>query len=175
MDGAVCLLEGMCNVAHKFGAITFQTFSDNCCIGFIEDLISMPCYAAGFFSTASLPPMLLAGEYIKILKSLLVPSWTRQMLISGFPVFLLLMHIIILPMESLNTVVCDTMTSCHNINVQAIDYPAVGKGEELLRIAPTTDHTPQMMHYFVSEVGLDLRSPSLAECNFCQQLLRFER
>lgn len=37
------------------------------------------------------------------------------------------------------------MTSCHNINVQAIDYPAVGKGEELLRIAPTTDHTPQMM------------------------------
>lgn len=44
-----------------------------------------------------------------------------------------------------NTVVCDTMTSCHNINVQAIDYPAVGKGEELLRIAPTTDHTPQMM------------------------------
>lgn len=21
--GAVCLLEGMCNVAHKFGAITF--------------------------------------------------------------------------------------------------------------------------------------------------------
>uniref|UniRef100_A0A668VJZ2 5-aminolevulinate synthase presequence domain-containing protein n=1 Tax=Oreochromis aureus TaxID=47969 RepID=A0A668VJZ2_OREAU len=191
MDGAVCLLEGMCNVAHKFGAITFQTFSDNCNQLFWglyfqqQPLVdTVPCYAAGFFSTASLPPMLLAGEYIKILKSLLVPSWTRQMLISGFPVFLLLMHIIILPMESLtvgnaekNTVVCDTMTSCHNINVQAIDYPAVGKGEELLRIAPTTDHTPQMMHYFVSvsEVGLDLRSPSLAECNFCQQLLRFER
>lgn len=39
-----------------------------------------------------------------------------------------------------NTVVCDTMTSCDNINVQAIDYPAVGKGEELLRIA--RPHSP---------------------------------
>lgn len=38
------------------------------------------------------------------------------------------------------TLVCDTMMSCDNINVQAIDYPAVGKGEELLRIA--RPHSP---------------------------------
>lgn len=58
-----------------------------------------------------------------------------------------------------NTVVCDTMTSCDNINVQAIDYPAVGKGE-VLRTAPTTDHTPQRMHYFFS-VSLTIQLPIL--------------
>lgn len=37
----------------------------------------------------------------------------------------------------------------YNIYVQAINYPTVAKGEELLRIAPTPHHTPQMMFYFV--------------------------
>lgn len=123
-----------------------QTFSDNCCIGFIEDLISsygnqlfwwlycqhqplvdtVPCYTAGFFSTTSLPPMLLAGEYIKILKSeegqmlrrkhQTTVKLLRQMLMdSGFPVVHCpnhsipvqvrkVMHIMLLhelPMESL--------------------------------------------------------------------------
>lgn len=39
--------------------------------------------------------------------------------------------------------------SRYNIYVQAINYPTVAKGEELLRIAPTPHHTPQMMFYFV--------------------------
>uniref|UniRef100_A0A3Q3CA57 5'-aminolevulinate synthase 1 n=1 Tax=Haplochromis burtoni TaxID=8153 RepID=A0A3Q3CA57_HAPBU len=137
-----------------------------------EDLIS----SYGFFSTKSLPPMLLAGEYIKILKSeegqmlrrkhQTTVKLLRQMLMdSGFPVVHCPNHIILVQTvgnAEKNTVVCDTMMSCDNINVQAIDYPAV-------------DHTPQMMDYFFSEVGLDLRSPALAECNFCQQLVHFER
>lgn len=103
-----------------------QTFSDNCCIGFIEDLISsygnqlfrwlycqhqplvdtVPSCAAGFFSTKSLPPMLLAGEYIKILKSeegqmlrrkhQTTVKLLRQMLMdSGFPVVHCPNHIIL--------------------------------------------------------------------------------
>lgn len=48
-----------------------------------------------------------------------------------------------------NTAICDIMMSRYNIYVQAINYPTVAKGEELLRIAPTPHHTPQMMHYFV--------------------------
>uniref|UniRef100_A0A3Q2X1E6 5'-aminolevulinate synthase 1 n=1 Tax=Haplochromis burtoni TaxID=8153 RepID=A0A3Q2X1E6_HAPBU len=188
MDGAVCLLEGMCNVAHKFGAITFvdelhglktdkvmkkmDIISGTLC--FIEDLISsyVPCCAAGFFSTKSLPPMLLAGEYIKILKSeegqmlrrkhQTTVKLLRQMLMdSGFPVVHCPNHIILTKTvgnAEKNTVVCDTMMSCDNINVQAIDYPAVGKGEELLRILPIL-----------------FLSPALAECNFCQQLVHFER
>lgn len=48
-----------------------------------------------------------------------------------------------------NTEICDIMMSRYNIYVQAINYPTVAKGEELLRIAPTPHHTPQMMSYFV--------------------------
>lgn len=48
-----------------------------------------------------------------------------------------------------NTQICDIMMSRYNIYVQAINYPTVAKGEELLRIAPTPHHTPQMMRHFV--------------------------
>lgn len=48
-----------------------------------------------------------------------------------------------------NTQICDIMMSRYNIYVQAINYPTVAKGEELLRIAPTPHHTPQMMLDFV--------------------------
>lgn len=41
--------------------------------------------------------------------------------------------------------------SRHNIYVQAINYPTVARGDELLRIAPTPHHTPEMMKYFVGE------------------------
>lgn len=52
-----------------------------------------------------------------------------------------------------NTKVCDIMMSRHNIYVQAINYPTVARGEELLRIAATPHHTPEMMKYFVGKMG----------------------
>lgn len=102
-----------------------------------------------------------------------------------------------------NTQICDIMMSRYKIYVQAINYPTVAKGEELLRIAPTPHHTPQMMAVFVgmsvrwlifhlawshrrslcstdrlvqtwTEVGLPLRPRSSAECHFCQQPLHLE-
>lgn len=48
-----------------------------------------------------------------------------------------------------NTEVCDIMMSRYNIYVQAINYPTVARGEELLRIAPTPHHTPEMMLHLV--------------------------
>lgn len=48
-----------------------------------------------------------------------------------------------------NTEICDIMLSRYNIYVQAINYPTVAKGEELMRVAPTPHHKPQMMVYFV--------------------------
>jgi len=233
MDGAVCPLEEMCDIAHKFGAITFvdevhavglygprgggigdrdrvmhkmdiisgtlgKAFG--CVGGYIASTSALVdtirSYAAGFIFTTSLPPMLLAGakESIKILKTeegqmlrrkhQRSVKLLRQMLMdSGLPVVHCPSHIIPVRVADAekNTEICDIMMSRYNIYVQAINYPTVAKGEELLRIAPTPHHTPQMMYYFIDrlvkawkEAGLELQPHSSAECNFCQQPLYFE-
>ncbi|XP_053281593.1 5-aminolevulinate synthase, non-specific, mitochondrial isoform X1 [Pleuronectes platessa] len=233
MDGAVCPLEEMCDIAHKYGALTFvdevhavglygprgggigdrdrvmhkmdiisgtlgKAFG--CVGGYIASTSALVdavrSYAAGFIFTTSLPPMLLAGakESIKILKSeegrLLrrkhqrSVKLLRQMLMdSGLPVVHCPSHIIPVRVADAekNNEICDIMMSRNNIYVQAINYPTVAKGEELLRIAPTPHHTPQMMDHFVeqlvktwTEVGMELRPHPSAECTFCQQPLHFE-
>uniref|UniRef100_UPI0037E99EE2 5-aminolevulinate synthase, non-specific, mitochondrial n=1 Tax=Semicossyphus pulcher TaxID=241346 RepID=UPI0037E99EE2 len=233
MDGAVCPLEEMCDVAHEFGAITFvdevhavglygargggigdrdgvmdkmdiisgtlgKAFG--CVGGYIASTAALVdtvrSYAAGFIFTTSLPPMLLAGarQSIQVLKGeegralrrkhQRNVKLLRQMLMdSGLPVVHCPSHIIPVRVSDAekNTEVCDLMMSRHNIYVQAINYPTVARGEELLRIAPTPHHTPEMMKYFVErlvdtwkEVGLGLKPHSSAECTFCQQPLHFE-
>ncbi|KAK1799622.1 hypothetical protein P4O66_006081 [Electrophorus voltai] len=233
MDGAVCPLEEMCDVAHEFGAITFVDevhavglygsrgggIGDRDGIMHKMDIISgtlgkafgcvggyvaststlvdtVRSYAAGFIFTTSLPPMLLAGarESIQILKSeegrtlrrkhQRNVKLMRQMLMdSGLPVVHCPSHIIPIRVADAekNTEVCDIMMNRYNIYVQAINYPTVARGEELLRIAPTPHHTPQMMKYFVDkllqtwkEVGLKVKPRSSAECSICQQPLHFE-
>ncbi|KAJ8400898.1 hypothetical protein AAFF_G00392520 [Aldrovandia affinis] len=233
MDGAVCPLEEMCDVAHEFGAITFvdevhavglygargggigdrdgvmhkmdvisgtlgKAFG--CVGGYIAStdalVDTVRSYAAGFIFTTSLPPMLLAGAKVSIqtLKSeegrmlrrkhQRNVKLLRQMLMdSGLPVVHCPSHIIPVRVSNAakNTEVCDIMMSRYNVYVQAINYPTVARGEEMLRIAPTPHHTPQMMSYFVEklvktwkEVGLELKPHSSAECNFCHQPLHFE-
>ncbi|MBN3308757.1 5-aminolevulinate synthase, non-specific, mitochondrial isoform X3 [Amia ocellicauda] len=153
-------------------------------------------YAAGFIFTTSLPPMLLAGakESIQTLKSeegralrrkhQRNVKLLRQMLMdAGLPVVHCPSHIIPIRVSDAakNTEVCDIMMSRYSIYVQAINYPTVARGDELLRIAPTPHHTPQMMNYFLEklvktwkEVGLALKPHSSAECNFCRRPLHFE-
>ncbi|XP_040060199.2 5-aminolevulinate synthase, non-specific, mitochondrial [Gasterosteus aculeatus] len=233
MDGAVCPLEEMCDLAHEFGAITFvdevhavglygargggigdrdgimhkmdiisgtlgKAFG--CVGGYIASTASLVdtvrSYAAGFIFTTSLPPMLLNGarNSIQILKGQEGRTLRRkhqrnvkllrQMLMdSGLPVVHCPSHIIPIRVADAekNTEVCDIMMSRHNIYVQAINYPTVARGDELLRIAPTPHHTPEMMKYFVErlvdtwkEVGLEVKPHSSAECTFCQQPLHFE-
>ncbi|KAF3860670.1 hypothetical protein F7725_000925 [Dissostichus mawsoni] len=233
MDGAVCPLEEMCDIAHKFGAITFvdevhavglygprgggigdrdramhkmdiisgtlgKAFG--CVGGYIASTSALVdtvrSYAAGFIFTTSLPPMVLAGakESIKVLKSeegqvlrrkhQRGVKLLRQMLMdSGIPVVHCPSHIIPVRVANAekNTEICDIMMLRYNIYVQAINYPTVAKGDELLRIAPTPYHTPQMMFNFVDrlvktwkEVGMELRPHSSAECDFCQQPLHLE-
>ncbi|XP_053723115.1 5-aminolevulinate synthase, nonspecific, mitochondrial [Synchiropus splendidus] len=233
MDGAVCPLEEMCDIAHEFGAITFVDevhavglygargggIGDRDGIMHKMDIISgtlgkafgcvggyiastsalvdtVRSYAAGFIFTTSLPPMLLAGarQSIQVLKGeegralrrkhQRNVKLLRQMLMdSGLPVVHCPSHIIPVRVSDAakNTEVCDIMMSRHNVYVQAINYPTVARGEELLRIAPTPHHTPEMMKYFVErlvatwkEVGLELKPHSSAECTFCQQPLHFE-
>nr|KAF6419844.1 5'-aminolevulinate synthase 1 [Molossus molossus] len=153
-------------------------------------------YAAGFIFTTSLPPMLLAGalESVRVLKSAEGRALRRQhqrnvkllrqmLMDAGLPVVHCPSHIIPVRVADAakNTEVCDELMSRHNIYVQAINYPTVPRGEELLRIAPTPHHTPQMMDYFLENllatwkrVGLDLKPHSSAECNFCRRPLHFE-
>ncbi|XP_016113314.1 5-aminolevulinate synthase, non-specific, mitochondrial [Sinocyclocheilus grahami] len=230
MDGAVCPLEEMCDVAHEFGAVTFVDevhavglygprgggIGDRDAVMHKMDIISgtlgkafgcvggyiastnalvdtVRSYAAGFIFTTSLPPMLLAGarESIQILKSeeglalrrkhQRSVKLLRQMLLdTGLPVVHCPSHIIPIRVADAekSTQVCDIMMSRYNIYVQAINYPTVARGEELLRIAPTPHHTPQMMGYFVeklrqawTEVGLELKPHSSTECHFSQQPL----
>ncbi|XP_023389079.1 5-aminolevulinate synthase, nonspecific, mitochondrial isoform X2 [Pteropus vampyrus] len=204
MDGAVCPLEELCDVAHEFGAITFvdevhavglygargggigdrdgvmakmdiisgtlgKAFG--CVGGYIASTRSLVdtvrSYAAGFIFTTSLPPMLLAGalESVRVLKSAEGRALRRQhqrnvkllrqmLMDAGLPVVHCPSHIIPVRVADAakNTNVCDELMSRHNIYVQAINHPTVPRGEELLRIAPTPHHTPQMMSYFLGRV-----------------------
>ncbi|XP_075039869.1 5-aminolevulinate synthase, non-specific, mitochondrial isoform X2 [Mixophyes fleayi] len=233
MDGAVCPLEEMCDVAHEYGAITFvdevhavglygsrgggigdrdgvmnkmdiisgtlgKAFG--CVGGYIAStstlIDTVRSYAAGFIFTTSLPPMLLAGAMasVRILKSEEGQALRRQhqrnvkllrqmLMDAGLPVVHCPSHIIPIRVADAakNTAICDKLMSNHDIYVQAINYPTVPRGEELLRIAPTPHHTPQMMTYFLDnlletwkEVGLELTPHSTAECNFCMRPLHFQ-
>lgn len=233
MDGAVCPLEEMCDVAHEYGAITFvdevhavglygargggigdrdgvmakmdiisgtlgKAFG--CVGGYIAStsalIDTVRSYAAGFIFTTSLPPMLLSGAIasVRVLKSEEGQALRRQhqrnvklmrqmLMDSGLPVVHCPSHIIPIRVSDAakNTEICDKLMRDYNIYVQAINYPTVARGEELLRIAPTPHHNPQMMSYFLDKllttwksVDLELKPHPTAECNFCRQPLHFE-
>lgn len=55
---------------------------------------------------------------------------------------------------ALNSKICDLLLSKHGIYVQAINYPTVPRGEELLRLAPSPHHSPQMMEDFVRKSSI---------------------
>nr|XP_055194858.1 5-aminolevulinate synthase, erythroid-specific, mitochondrial [Nyctereutes procyonoides] len=233
MDGAICPLEELCDVAHQYGALTFvdevhavglygpqgagigerdgvmhkidivsgtlgKAFG--CVGGYIastRDLVDMVrSYAAGFIFTTSLPPMVLSGalESVRLLKGEEGQALRRahqrnvkhmrQLLMDrGLPVIPCPSHIIPIRVgdAALNSKICDLLLSKHGIYVQAINYPTVPRGEELLRLAPSPHHSPQMMEDFVqkllvawTEVGLPLQDVSMAACNFCHRPVHFE-
>ncbi|KAI3357313.1 hypothetical protein L3Q82_015761 [Scortum barcoo] len=233
MDGAICPLEELCDVSHRYGALTFVDEvhavglygahgagvgeRDNvmhkidivsgtlgkaygCVGGYIASSAALVdtvrSFAAGFIFTTALPPMVLSGalESVRVLKG---PEGRalrrahqrnvkhmRQLLMDkGLPVVNCPSHIIPIRVGNaeLNSKVCDILLERHNIYVQAINYPTVPRGEELLRLAPSPHHNPAMMEYFVDklvgvwqEAGLLLNSPATVSCNFCDRPLHFD-
>uniref|UniRef100_A0A3P8R1Y1 5-aminolevulinate synthase n=1 Tax=Astatotilapia calliptera TaxID=8154 RepID=A0A3P8R1Y1_ASTCA len=233
MDGAICPLEELCDVAHRYGALTFVDEvhavglygahgagvgeRDNimhkidivsgtlgkafgCVGGYIASSAALVdtvrSYAAGFIFTTALPPMVLAGalESVRVLKSeegqalrrahqRNVKHMRQLLMDKGLPVVNCPSHIIPIRVGNaeLNTKVCDILLERHNIYVQAINYPTVPRGEELLRLAPSPHHNPKMMEYFVGklvdvwqEAGLLLNGPATASCTFCDRPLHFD-
>uniref|UniRef100_A0A8C4QHZ2 5-aminolevulinate synthase n=2 Tax=Eptatretus burgeri TaxID=7764 RepID=A0A8C4QHZ2_EPTBU len=233
MDGAICPLEELCDVSHKYGAITFidevhavglygargggigdreglmhkmDIISGTlgkaygCIGGYVAStntlVDTIRSYAAGFIFTTSLPPMVLAGatESVRVLKSAEGRAlrrahqrnviYLRQLLMdAGLPVIHCPSHIIpvLVGNAAHNTEMCNELMSKHNIYVQAINYPTVPRGEEMLRVVVTPHHTPQMMQYFVEhltnswkDIGLNLRPHASAECNYCKMPIHFE-
>uniref|UniRef100_A0A8B9LAG2 5-aminolevulinate synthase n=1 Tax=Astyanax mexicanus TaxID=7994 RepID=A0A8B9LAG2_ASTMX len=203
MDGAICPLEELCDIAHKYGALTFvdevhavglygahgagvgerdgvmhkidivsgtlgKAFG--CVGGYIASTAALVdtvrSFAAGFIFTTSLPPMVLAGalESVRVLKSpegqalrrshqRNVKHMRQLLLDAGLPVINCPSHIIPIRVGNAekNSQVCDILLERHNIYVQAINYPTVPRGEELLRLAPSPFHDPIMMDYFAGE------------------------
>ncbi|KAG7267109.1 hypothetical protein CRUP_009557 [Coryphaenoides rupestris] len=232
MDGAICPLEELCDVAHRYGALTFVDEvhavglygahgagvgeRDNimhkidivsgtlgkafgCVGGYIASSAALVdtvrSYAAGFIFTTSLPPMVLAGalESVRVLRSAEgqglrrahqrnVKHMRQLLLDKGLPVINCPSHIIPIKVgdAELNTRVCDALLERHSIYVQAINYPTVPRGEELLRLAPSPHHDPAMMTYFVEklvevweEAGLPFNNLTSISCNFCGSALNF--
>uniref|UniRef100_A0A8C7LY27 5-aminolevulinate synthase n=1 Tax=Oncorhynchus mykiss TaxID=8022 RepID=A0A8C7LY27_ONCMY len=252
MDGAICPLEELCDVAHRYGALTFvdevhavglygahgagvgerdnimhkidivsgtlachrarempltaerdliePSKAFGCVGGYIASSASLVdtvrSFAAGFIFTTSLPPMVLAGalESVRVLKSSEgqalrrahqrnVKHMRQLLLEKGLPVVNCPSHIIPIKVGNaeLNSKVCDILLERHNIYVQAINYPTVARGEELLRLAPSPHHNPAMMEYFVErlvevwqETGLLLNGPATVSCTFCDRPLHFD-
>uniref|UniRef100_A0A8C9LTJ7 5-aminolevulinate synthase n=1 Tax=Piliocolobus tephrosceles TaxID=591936 RepID=A0A8C9LTJ7_9PRIM len=188
-------------IMHKIDIISGTLGKAFGCVGgyiaSTRDLVDMVrSYAAGFIFTTSLPPMVLSGalESVRLLKGEEGQALRRahqrnvkhmrQLLMDrGLPVIPCPSHIIPIRVgnAALNSKLCDLLLSKHGIYVQAINYPTVPRGEELLRLAPSPHHSPQMMEDFVeklllawTEVGMPLQDVSVAACNFCRRPVHFE-
>ncbi|KYO34857.1 5-aminolevulinate synthase, erythroid-specific, mitochondrial isoform B [Alligator mississippiensis] len=79
------------------------------------------------------------------------------------------------------TRVSERLLTHDGIYIQAINYPTVPRGHELLRLAPTPHHTPPMIEHLVECLsraweaeGLPLMPPGDPTCGFCQRPLHLE-
>ncbi|KAL1276690.1 hypothetical protein QQF64_036313 [Cirrhinus molitorella] len=155
MDGTVCPLEELCDVAHEFGAITF-----------VDEVNAVGLYGTrgggigerdGVMHKLDIISATLGkafgsvGGYIASTNALVdtVRSYAAGFIFTtSLPPMLLAgarESIQVLKSEEGRALRCKHQ---HN----AINYPTVARGEELLRIAPTPHHTPQMMTYFVDKL-----------------------
>jgi len=204
MTGSVCPLEELCDIAHKYGALTFidevhavGLYGDRGAgigdrdgvldkmdiisgtlgkaVGAIGGYIAASAslvdtvrsYGSGFIFTTALPPDKVAAALtsIEILKAEegrqlrkqhqeTVGYVRNQLLRRGFPVEYAPSHIIPILVGNPDrcTHVSDTLQKAHNIYIQAINYPTVPRGSEKLRIAPTPQHSKELVGELVESL-----------------------
>ncbi|RXM33780.1 5-aminolevulinate synthase, erythroid-specific, mitochondrial [Acipenser ruthenus] len=149
MDGAICPLEELCDVSHRHGALTF-----------VDEVHAVGLYGArggGVGERDSIMHKIdiisgtLEGQALRRAHQRNVKHMRQLLLDEGLPVINCPSHIIPIRVSDAekNSRICDLLLEKHGIYVQAINYPTVPRGEELLRLAPTPHHTPPMMDYFV--------------------------
>uniref|UniRef100_A0A5F8A044 5-aminolevulinate synthase n=1 Tax=Macaca mulatta TaxID=9544 RepID=A0A5F8A044_MACMU len=174
-------------IMHKIDIISGTLGKAFGCVGgyiaSTRDLVDMVrSYAAGFIFTTSLPPMVLSGalESVRLLKGEEGQALRRahqrnvkhmrQLLMDrGLPVIPCPSHIIPIRVgnAALNSKLCDLLLSKHGIYVQAINYPTVPRGEELLRLAPSPHHSPQMMEDCVEKLLLAWTEVGVPQARCC--------
>ncbi|XP_030330184.1 LOW QUALITY PROTEIN: 5-aminolevulinate synthase, erythroid-specific, mitochondrial-like [Strigops habroptila] len=149
----------------------------------------------GFIFTTSLPPAVAAGA-LAALRVLAGPEgralrralqrharYLRELLRDrGLPVRACASHIVPLPVGDAEAVLrlSRALLQHHGLYVQAINYPTVPPGQELLRLAPTPHHSPPMMENLAERLsqcwgalGLPREAPPGSSCASCQRPLHW--
>ncbi|KAG8147292.1 putative 5-aminolevulinate synthase protein, partial [Naja naja] len=162
MDGAICPLEEMCDVAHRYGAITFvdevhavglygvqgagigeRKARVGIQVASTTSLIdTVRLYAAGFiFTFHFLPPWQVLR--LQAPPASATPLTCQLLMDAGLPVVSCPSHIIPIRVgdAALNTKICDLLLSKYNIYVQAINYPTVPLGGTAT-LAPSASSHP---------------------------------
>ena len=155
MDGDIAPICGLCDVADRFGAVTY--LGEVHAVGLrgrhgVVDFLRS--YAPGFIFTTSLPPALAAGALaaMRHLKKSQVErerpqeraaTLKRRLAEDGIPVVPPPSHVVPVMVgdPALCKAVCDELLQRHRIYVQPINYPSVPRRTERPRLTPSPLHS----------------------------------
>ncbi|KAI1285964.1 5-aminolevulinate synthase, erythroid-specific, mitochondrial [Halotydeus destructor] len=191
MTGAISPIEELCDVAHKYGAITFV--DEVHAVGLYGDEGAGVAQRDGLMDKLDMVSGTLGkaygniGGYVAASSNLIdmilrsdegrelrrkhqenVNYFKNTLTRAGLPQLPSVSHIIPVPLgdAQLCTSICNELLSHHGQYVQSINYPTVPKGEERLRIAPTPFHTKPLMDEFIGtlkQVWVDNDLPLLKD------------
>src|SRR5216683_2943728 len=177
MDGDVSPIGEICDVAHRYGALTYLdevhvvqgTLAKAFGVvgGYIASTAATVDFVrscgTGFIFTTSLPPAIAAAALASVRHVSAHPelrvrhqeraaSLKRKLAVAGLPVMDSATHIV--PVFVGDAALCkqasDLLLERHAIYVQPINYPTVARGTERLRLTPTPLHGDEDMARLVS-------------------------